>query len=57
MEFKVFGLEGVEEDQESQKDRETIAEKKGLDNVYQAMKYLDKKGNRHPLERYTKIDQ
>ena len=44
----------LEEDQESN-DGKAIAEKKELDKMYQAMKYLDKKGKKHPLAHYTQL--
>jgi hypothetical protein len=40
---------------ETQSEKESIAEKKELDKMYQAMKYLDKKGNGHPLAMYNKL--
>ena len=44
------------EPKEDKEDKaELIADKKDLDKMYQAMKYQAKKGNPHPLEKYSKM--
>jgi len=43
------------EPDEKSESKDSIGEKKELDKMYQAMKYQDKKGNKHPLEAYNKL--
>ena len=43
------------EPEEKDESKDSIGEKKELDKMYQAMKYQDKKGNKHPLEAYNKL--
>lgn len=47
--------EQCEQDEGGPQDSRSIAEKKELDKMYQAMKYENKKGNKHPLEAYNKL--